>query len=183
MPTSVGFGRPARPFRSTAVSGHAAGLALAGHRIWGRARPAQLALSAAAELVPAFLVGLAAGAWVDRLAKRPVLIACYFLLAPGLLAVVPLAALGGWMNLPCCWSPCRLPSSVATIFFDVAYEAYLPSLVNREQLLEGNSKLTASAAVAEFSAFGSAGWLGALHRALGHGPSWRPASWCRRSAC
>ena len=121
------------------------------------ARPAQLALLAAAELVPAFLVGLAAGAWVDRLAKRPVLIACDLLRA-ALLAVVPVAALGGWLSLPLLVAV-QAASAVATICFDVAYEAYLPTLVSRAQLLEGNSKLTASAAVAEFSAFGSAGWL------------------------
>lgn len=121
------------------------------------ARPAQLAWLAAAELVPAFLVGLAAGAWVDRLAKRPVLIACDLIRA-ALLAVVPAAAIGGWLSLPVLVAV-QAASAVATIFFDVAYEAYLPSLVSREQLLEGNSKLTASAAVAEFSAFGSAGWL------------------------
>lgn len=121
------------------------------------ARPAQLAWLAAAELVPAFLVGLAAGAWVDRLAKRPVLIACDLVRA-ALLAVVPAAAIGGWLSLPVLVAV-QAASAVATIFFDVAYEAYLPSLVSREQLLEGNSKLTASAAVAEFSAFGSAGWL------------------------
>lgn len=121
------------------------------------ARPAQLAWLAAAELVPAFLVGLAAGAWVDRLAKRPMLIACDLIRA-ALLAVVPAAAIGGWLSLPVLVAV-QAASAVATIFFDVAYEAYLPSLVSREQLLEGNSKLTASAAVAEFSAFGSAGWL------------------------
>jgi predicted MFS family arabinose efflux permease len=46
-----------------------------------------------------------------------------------------------------------------TLLFDVAYEAYLPALVRREDLLEGNSKLTASAAVAEFGGFSLAGWL------------------------
>ena len=121
------------------------------------ARPAQLAQLAAAELVPAFLVGLVAGAWVDRLAKRPLLIACDLLRA-ALLAVVPAAALGGWLSLPLLLAV-QAAGAVATVCFDVAYEAYLPSLVSRAQLLEGNSKLTASAAVAEFSAFGSAGWL------------------------
>jgi hypothetical protein len=46
-----------------------------------------------------------------------------------------------------------------TVFCDVAYEAHLPALVSREELVEGNSKLTASAAAAEFGAFSLAGWL------------------------
>ena len=46
-----------------------------------------------------------------------------------------------------------------TIFFDVAYRSYLPSLVRREELIEGNSKLSASASVAEVGGFSLAGWL------------------------
>jgi hypothetical protein len=45
------------------------------------------------------------------------------------------------------------------MWFGVAYQTYLPSLVQREELLEGNSKLTASDSVAEVGAFGAAGWL------------------------
>ena len=49
--------------------------------------------------------------------------------------------------------------SILTIFFDVAYQSYLPGLVGKADLLEGNSKLTASAAVAEFGGFSIGGWL------------------------
>jgi predicted MFS family arabinose efflux permease len=45
------------------------------------------------------------------------------------------------------------------MFFEVAYRSYLPSLVTRDELLEGNSKLTASSAVAEFAGFSVSGWL------------------------
>src|SRR5215471_21137343 len=47
----------------------------------------------------------------------------------------------------------------STLLFDIAYESYLPSLISKEDLLEGNSKLSASAAVAEFGGFSIAGWL------------------------
>jgi hypothetical protein len=50
-------------------------------------------------------------------------------------------------------------SGVLTIFFDVAYQSYLPTLVEPDQLLEGNSKLAASASVSEFGAFSAGGWL------------------------
>jgi hypothetical protein len=46
-----------------------------------------------------------------------------------------------------------------TVLFDVAHISYLPSLVESDELVEGNSKLTASASVAEFGAFSLSGWL------------------------
>ena len=49
--------------------------------------------------------------------------------------------------------------SILSIFFDVAYESYLPSLIGRDQLIEGNSKFSASASLAEVSGLGLAGWL------------------------
>jgi Na+/melibiose symporter-like transporter len=52
-----------------------------------------------------------------------------------------------------------LGAGVLSMFFDVAYRSYLPSIVSQHELMEGNSKLTASESVAEFSAFSVAGWL------------------------
>lgn len=49
--------------------------------------------------------------------------------------------------------------AVLTAFFDAAYPAYLPTLVGRENIVEGNSKLTASASVAEMRGFAAAGAL------------------------
>jgi len=48
---------------------------------------------------------------------------------------------------------------VLGILFDVAYQSYLPALVGKDDLVEGNSKLTASGAVAEFAGFSVGGWL------------------------
>jgi hypothetical protein len=48
---------------------------------------------------------------------------------------------------------------ILSTFFDVAYESYLPSLIGRDQLIEGNSKLSASASTAEFGGLAGAGWL------------------------
>jgi predicted MFS family arabinose efflux permease len=45
-----------------------------------------------------------------------------------------------------------LVASVSTVFFDVAYQSYLPELVDREALVEGNAKLTASESVAQIAA-------------------------------
>jgi MFS family permease len=71
---------------------------------------------------------------------------------------VPLAAVLGLLTLPQLYSVAFLNGVLGT-FFDVAYHAYLPSLVRKEELLEGNSKLTASASAAEAGGFGIAGWL------------------------
>ena len=49
--------------------------------------------------------------------------------------------------------------SVLSVFFDVAYQSLLPSLVKNDELVEANSKLSAAMSVAEASAFSSAGWL------------------------
>jgi hypothetical protein len=58
-------------------------------------------------------------------------------------------------------------AGILTTFFDVAYHSYLPTLIGREQLMEGNSKLTATESVAEFASFSVSGWLVQLVTAPG----------------
>ncbi|MEA2593640.1 MAG: hypothetical protein QOF01_109 [Thermomicrobiales bacterium] len=121
------------------------------------ASPFQVALIGIAELVPAFVVGLVAGAWVDRLKRRPILIAADLGRA-GLVLTIPLFAFLDVLRIEHLYVVAAL-TSILTVFFDIAYQSYLPSLVRRDELVEGNSKLTASASVAEFGAFGIGGWL------------------------
>ncbi len=121
------------------------------------ATPFQVALLGAAELAPGMLVGLFAGAWVDRLRRRPLLIGADLGRAL-LLGSVPLAAVLGTLTIGHLYVVALLVS-VLTVLFDVAYVSYLPSLVRREQLVEGNSKLEASNSVAEVAGFGIAGVL------------------------
>jgi hypothetical protein len=45
------------------------------------------------------------------------------------------------------------------VFFDVAYQSYLPSLVERSQLVEGNGKLDTSRSGAQLLGPGIAGWV------------------------
>lgn len=117
----------------------------------------QIALLSIAELVPGFVVGLAAGVWVDRVRRRPILIGTDLGRA-ALLATIPLAALLGALTLVHLIVVAALTSILSTCF-TVAYRSYLPAMVRREALIEGNSKLTAAQAVAEAGAFGSGGWL------------------------
>lgn len=121
------------------------------------ATPRHVALLNAADLVPGLLFGLFAGVWVDRLARRPILIGCDVGRAL-LLASIPVAALWGRLTITHLAVVAFLGGAL-TVLFDVAYAAYLPSLVKSDELVEGNSKLTASASVAEFGAFSLSGWL------------------------
>jgi MFS family permease len=125
--------------------------------LWLDASPIEISVLAACQLVPGFLVGLAAGVWVDRLRRRPILIATDAGRAVAL-ATIPLAAVLGVLTIGQLFVVAFVANAL-TVFFDVAYEAYLPSLVGRGALVEGNSKLTATASVAEFGAFSVSGWL------------------------
>lgn len=121
------------------------------------ATPFQAALLGIAALLPGFLGGLVAGVWVDRLRRRPLLIAADLGRA-ALLATIPLAAALDLLRMEQLYAVAFL-AGILTVLFDVAYQSYLPSLVRREELVEGNSRLAASAAAAEVGAFGIAGWL------------------------
>jgi MFS family permease len=121
------------------------------------ATPFQLGVLSAMQIVPGLLAGLFAGAWVDRLHRRPLLIAADVGRAL-VLSSLPLAALLGTLHIAQVYGVALLVS-ILTVFFDVAYQSYLPSLVGKHELVEGNSKLSASAAVAEFGGFSVAGWL------------------------
>jgi Na+/melibiose symporter-like transporter len=111
----------------------------------------------AMQIIPALLAGLFAGAWVDRLQRRPLLIGADIGRAL-VLASLPLSALLGMLHIGQVYVV-ALMVSILTIIFDVAYQAYLPGLIGKAELVEGNSKLSASAAVAEFGGFSIAGWL------------------------
>jgi MFS family permease len=101
------------------------------------ATPFQLGLLFAVGLVPGFLTGLIAGAWVDRLCRRPILIWADIGRAV-LLVTIPLAAFLGLLRIEQLYVVSFLVS-ILTTFFEVAYLSYLPSLINRAELLEGNS--------------------------------------------
>ena len=121
------------------------------------ATPFQIGVIAAANLLPGFLAGLIAGVWIDRLRRRPIMIAADLGRAL-LFASVALAAFFGVLRIEQLYLVTLL-TSLLTLCFDVAYQSYLPALVRREDLVEGNSKLSASASVAEAGGFGVAGWL------------------------
>jgi MFS family permease len=121
------------------------------------ATPFEIALLAICSRLPGFLTGLVAGVWVDRLHRRPIMIVADCGRAV-LLASIPAAALLGILRIEQLYVVAFLVG-ILTTFFDVAYQSYLPTLVPRADLVEGNSKLAATAAAAEVGGFGIAGWL------------------------
>jgi MFS family permease len=125
--------------------------------LWLKATPIQLGLLSVANLLPKFMAGLAAGVWVDRVRRRPMMIAADLGRAL-LLGTIPAAALLHMLRIEQLYVVIFL-TGLLTLFFDVADRSYLPSLISREALVEGNSKLTATSSAAEFGAFSIAGWL------------------------
>jgi MFS family permease len=121
------------------------------------AGPFDVAILRSLELVAALLVGLAAGAWVDRLRRRPILVWADLGRA-ALLGTIPLGALGGWLTLGQVFAVAAL-AAVLTTFFDVADRAYLPTIVPRPELVRANAALAATSSAVEFLAFGVAGFL------------------------
>jgi len=110
-----------------------------------------------AEAGPVLITGLFAGVWVDRLRRRPVMISADLARA-ALLVSIPIAALAGALTMAHLYAVAAAAAAF-TAFFDAAYPAYLPTLVGRENIVEGNAKLTASSSVAEMGGFAAAGAL------------------------
>ncbi len=121
------------------------------------ASPLTVALISAVGMAPGFLLGLVAGVWVDRLHRRAILIATDLGRA-AILVTIPIAAVFDALTIPHLVIA-AFTTSVLSTFFDLAYRSYLPSLVRADQLVEGNSKLQASASAAEVSGFALAGGL------------------------
>ncbi len=120
-----------------------------------QATPAQMGILTAVEFAPFLLIGLFAGVWVDRLPRRPVLIAGD--IGRGLvLLTIPAAVFANRLAMPQLYVVGFIVG-VLTVFFDVAYQAYLPSLVDRRQLVEGNSRLEATRSLSQVTGPGIAG--------------------------
>jgi MFS family permease len=112
------------------------------------------------EFLPFVLLTLPAGVLVDRWHRRTVLIAGDLGRAV-LLISIPIAYGTGHLTLAQLYVVGFLVG-IHTVFFDVAYQSYLPSLVDRESLVEGNSKLNVTSSGAQLAGPGVAGGLIAI---------------------
>ena len=114
-----------------------------------KATPAQMGVLSAAGYLPFLLVGLMAGVWVDRFRRRPILLVADIAKAI-LLGSIPIAAIFGWLAMGQVIIVSFLTGTVGVID-TVAYQAFMPSLLRREDLVEGNSKLEVSNSVANIA--------------------------------
>jgi predicted MFS family arabinose efflux permease len=106
---------------------------------------------------PWLLVGLPAGAWVDRVRRRPVLVVTDLGRAAALLSV-PAAALAGVLTMAQLYAVALVHGALA-VFFEVAYQSYVPALVGRDDLVEGNARLETSRSIAQVAGPGVGGSL------------------------
>ena len=117
----------------------------------------QLSLLRTLEFLPFLILTLPAGLWVDRHPPRPAMITAN-LLRGVLIAAVAVAGITGLLHLS--WLSVTLVLiGAGTVVFDVAYLSYLPAVVDRDRLVDGNSKLSVSASIADVAGPGLAGVL------------------------
>jgi MFS family permease len=111
--------------------------------------PFEVALLGVVELAPFILISLPAGVWVDRMRRKWILVVADVGRALVLMSI-PLAY---WLDALTIWQlyAVGFVFGTLTVFFDVAYQSYLPSLVDREQLVEGNAKLEVSRSGAQIA--------------------------------
>jgi MFS family permease len=121
------------------------------------ASPFEFAMLEVLGFLPFILFALPAGVWVDRLRRRPILIAGDAARAL-LLGYVPVAWALGILDVPQLLV-LQFVVGIFTVFFDVAYQSYLPALVERDELVEGNSKLQTTVSAAQIGGPGLAGVL------------------------
>jgi MFS family permease len=121
------------------------------------AGPFQVGVLSALEFLAFPTLGLVAGVYADRLRRRPIMIVCDLgrMLALG---SIPVAFLVNALTLEQLYLVALL-TGIFTVFFDVSYQSYLPALVDRPNLIEGNTKLEISRSVAQVSGPAVAGFL------------------------
>jgi len=135
---------------------------------------------AAAAWLPWLVIGLPAGAWVDRWPARRVMIVCDVISA-ALYASVPITAWAGVLTTGLLVAV-QLTGGAASVLFMTAYQVYLPSIVAPADLIEGNTKMQGSASAAAFAGPSLAGLvaqlLGAVTALLGNAVSFLVSAAC-----
>ncbi|WP_084963642.1 MFS transporter [Thermoactinospora rubra] len=121
------------------------------------AGPAEVGLLSSLTTITVLVVGLPAGAWLDRVRRRPVMVGADLARAL-LLASLPLAWWQGWLSM---WQlyGVAMATGIGTLFFDVASHSALPHIVGRERLTAANSMLVGTTAAMDVSGRSFAGVL------------------------
>ena len=117
----------------------------------------QMGILTAAGTLPFLIFGLFAGVWVDRLRRRPIMIVSDVGRALVLLTV-PIAWAFDALRIELLYGV-AFTAGLLQVFFDVAYVSFLPVVVDRDDLVDGNSKLEVSASTAQVAGPGLGGML------------------------
>jgi MFS family permease len=121
------------------------------------AGPTEMALLVVAGSLAILLVGFVAGAWVDRVRRRPLLIATDAIRSLLLLSI-PIAYATGVLRMEQLYVVTFVEGCLGALF-NAAYPAYVPSLIGVDRVVDGNSKLATSSSLAEIGGPGLAGAL------------------------
>lgn len=121
------------------------------------ASPFELGVVTASSTLAFALIGLPAGAWLDRLRRRPVLVASDLVRAV-LLATIPMAAILGVLSIAQLVAVSLL-TGFARVFFDVGYHSYIPTVIGKDRVLAGNSSMETIRASGDFVGPGIGGYL------------------------
>jgi MFS family permease len=119
-----------------------------------------VALLTAATWLPWMLIGLPAGTWVDRWPRRRTLLTAD-LVSAAVLAAIPVAAWTGVLTITMLLAA-ALVAGASSVFFSLAFNAYLPHLLTSDDRLEGNARLQASGQAAQVAGPGLGGLLAQL---------------------
>jgi MFS family permease len=113
------------------------------------ATPFQVGLLTALEFLPFPVLGLVAGVYADRLRRRPLMIISDLgrMVA---LVTIPIAFSLGYLRIEQLYVV-GLVVGVFNVFFGISYQSYLPALIDRADLVEGNSKLEVSRSTAQLA--------------------------------
>ncbi|MFG3587557.1 MFS transporter [Streptomyces sp. NPDC047990] len=128
------------------------------------AGPFEVGLLSAAAWAPWLLFGLPVGVWVDRSPRRPIMLAAAAV-SLLLFVAVPVAGRFGWLSTGLLVAVALL-TGTAAVFFQTAYSAYLPGILEPDDQPEGNAKLHGSASAAQIAGLGSAGVIAQLTGAV-----------------
>jgi MFS family permease len=115
----------------------------------------QMGLLRAAEFAPFLILTLPAGVWADLGIRRWLMIAAN-LIRGAFITVVPLAVLFGWMHLGVLYLVMFVMGSLKVIF-EMAYQTYIPEIIERGKLVNANSKIMMSYALGQSTGPGLGG--------------------------
>ena len=117
----------------------------------------QMGLLRAAEFAPFLVFTLPAGVWADLGIRRWLMIAAS-LVRGVFITIVPLAVLFGWLHLGVLYLVMFVMGSLKVVF-EMAYQTYIPEIVEREKLVNANSKIMMSYALGQSTGPGLGGLM------------------------